>query len=172
MLDDHTDSASVQHRSAQLPAPGEIMPDFTLASPGGEHLRISDYRGRRNLILIFSGTGDSETERRLLRKFSEIYSEFVREEAQVLAIVQGPKDQVEHLKKNEGLPFPVLADAHNRAHLLVGASGAEQNGTPVVYVIDRYGEIRHVYHAEQPGHSPAAREALEWVRYINLECPE
>jgi len=172
MLDDHTDSASVQCRPAQLPAPGEIMPDLTLVSTGRANVRISDYRSRRNLILIFSGTGDSETVRRLLRDFSEIYSEFVSEEAQVLAVVQGSRDRAEQLERSDALSFPVLADEDGHAHLRVGVLGPEQNCTPVVYVVDRYGEIRHVSRAEESRGGLTPGEALDWIRYINLECPE
>jgi peroxiredoxin len=64
--------------------------------------------------------GQSETVRRLLRKFSEIYSEFVSEEAQVLAVVQGSSNRAERLEQSDALSLPVLADEDDHAHLRVG----------------------------------------------------
>lgn len=172
MFDHHADSSGVQGQTVQLPVPGEIMPDFTLLSTGGESVRISDYRGRRNLILIFTGTGDCETVRRLLRQFSEIYSEFISEEAQVLAVVRGPSNRAEQLERSDALSFPVLADEDGHAHLRVGVLVPDQNCTIVVFVVDRYGETRHVFRAEESRVGLTPRGALDWIRYINLECPE
>ncbi len=172
MLDTNPSLSRVQSPPAQIPVPGEIMPDLNLISTGRANVRISNYRSRRNLILIFSGTGYSETVRRLLRNFSEIYSEFVSEEAQVLAVVQGSRDRAEQLERSDAISFPVLADEDGHAHIRVGVLGPEQNCTPVVYVVDRYGEIRHVSRAEESRAGLTPGEALDWIRYINLECPE
>ncbi len=172
MQDHATDRSVAQGQSASIPRPGDIMPELTLLSSGGERVRPSDHRGRRNLILVFCGPGDSGFVRRLLREFSQIHPEFVNEESQVMAIVQGPLSRAQQLRQSDSLPFPVLADESGRAHLLVGASGPEKRSAPAIYVIDRFGEIRHVIRAEPSGAASTAGEVLGWVRYISLECPE
>lgn len=156
----------------RLPVPGEIMPDIALITGGGGRVRFSDYRGRRNLVLIFAGKGESDAARQFLGRFSEMYSEFVGEEAEVLTIVQGARDRVKDLGRIHRLPFPVLADEDCRVHSVAGAPETAQDYLPVVYVIDRYGEIRKVFRAEQSEGAYTPQDVLDWVRFVNLECPE
>lgn len=172
MFCDPMESRDIKNQITPLPVPGEIMQDFTLGSTRGTRVRLSDYRGRRNVILVFSGRGNSEMIRGLLQQVSEQYPEFVSEEAQVLAVVQGAKSGAEHLEQNRDLPFLILTDEESLVHNMAGALKSGEDYTPVVYIIDRYGEIRHVFRSEQSGPVCTAVEILDWVRYINLECPE
>lgn len=147
---------------------GEMMPDFALVSMNGRRVRISDYRGRSNLVLVFCARGNSKETRSFLRQVFEQRWEFEGEEAQVLVIVRQSKDLSDILKD---LPFPVLRDKEGHAHDLAGVAANERNFRPVIYVVDRYGEIRHVCRAGDASHTGAGA-ILDWVRYINLECPE
>jgi peroxiredoxin len=139
----------IKKQITPLAVPGEIMPDFTLVSTRGTRVRLSDYRGRRDVVLVFSGRGNSEMVRGLLQRVSEQYPEFVSEETQVLAVVQGAKGVAELLEQNRDLPFLVLTDEESRVHNMAGALKSADDYTPVVHVIDRYGEIRHVFRTEQ-----------------------
>jgi thioredoxin-dependent peroxiredoxin len=151
---------------------GEIVPDFALLSTMGARVRVSDYRGKRNIILIFCGAGRSKSVRSLVRQVSELYAEFVAEEAEVFAVVRGAGGEAEDLKCNCDPPFPVLVDRENRAHDLFGSPASGQDFLPLVCIVDRYGEVRHISRAGEPEASFGAPEILDWVRYINLECPE
>jgi len=158
--------------TSQYPAPGEMMPDFELVATNDTHVRVSDYRGRRHLVLIFIGLGNSDTARDLLRRFSKQYAEFDREDAQVLVIVRGDKVRAENLGPDGSFPFPVLLDDGSRVHDMVGASKPEAECRPVVCLIDRYGEFRQEFRAEGLPAADTVEAILDWVRYINLECPE
>jgi len=152
----------------RLPSAGEMMPDFALVSMNGRRVRISDYRGRSNLVLILCASGNSKETRSFLQEVFGRRSEFEGEEAQVLVIVLKADDQAE-LRRN--LPFPVLQDEEGHAHELGGMAANEKDFTPVIYVVDRYGEIRHICRQGMPSCANVGA-ILEWVRYINLECPE
>ncbi len=145
-----------------------MMPDFILVSMNGKRVRISDHRGRRNLVLVFCARGNSKETRSFLRQVFEQRSEFEGEEAQVLIIVLDADDRAELLRD---LPFPVLRDKEGHAHDLAGVAVNERNLRPVIYVVDRYGEIRHICRDGNPSCANAGA-ILDWVRYINLECPE
>lgn len=154
------------------PLVGQIIPEFTLLSTAGTCVRLSDYRGKRNLILIFCGAGDSASVRCVVRQVSELYGEFVAEEAEVFALVQGASDKAEDLERSCNPVFPVLPDQERRAHELFGVQSSERQRFPAVCIIDRFGELRDVSRPAESQRSSFARDILEWVRYINLECPE
>jgi len=154
------------------PLVGEIVPEITLLSTAGACIRASDYRGKRNLILIFCGAVNSAPVRRVVRQVSELYAEFEAEEAEVFAMVQGAGDEAEDLDRSCNPPFPILLDKDRHAHELFGVRSSQQHSLPAICVIDRFGEVRHVSRAAGSQPSGFARDILEWVRYINLECPE
>lgn len=154
------------------PLVGEIVPEFTLLSTAGAYVRASDYRGKRNLILIFCGAVNSASARRVVHQVSELNAEFVAEEAKVFAVVQGAGDEAEDLDGSCNPPFPILLDKDWHAHELFGVRSSEQHSLPAVCVVDRFGELRHVSRAAGSQPSGFVRDILEWVRYINLECPE
>lgn len=151
---------------------GGIFPDVALFSTTGTRVRVSDYRGRRNLVLIFCETGCCESVRSLVCLVSELYSEFLAEEAEVFVVVQGVDRGFESLEAGCVPALPVLLDREGHALELLSALGMGQDSFPVVCVVDRYGEVRYVYRAADSQGSCAARDILDWVRYINLECPE
>ncbi|HET9177292.1 MAG TPA: redoxin domain-containing protein [Terriglobia bacterium] len=154
------------------PLVGQIVPEFTLLSTAGTWVRVSDYRGKRNLILIFCGAGNSASVRWVVRLVSELYAEFAAEEAEVFALVHGAGDEAEDLERSCNPLFPVLPDKERRAHELFGVRSSERHCFPAVCVIDRFGELRDVSRPAESQRSSFARDILEWVRYINLECPE
>ena len=155
-----------------VPPVGEIVPDFVLFSTEGARVRISDYRGKRNVVLIFCRVGRSESVRNLLRDLSKWYREFVSEDAELFAVIQGERHKAGELNRSGLLPYPVLMDTEGHVHDRFGAPVPAQDPLPMVCVADRYGEIRHVCRAGDPKTSCGAQEILDWVRFINLECPE
>lgn len=163
-----TESGSGHKTTSRPPSVGEMMPDFTLASNKAKFIRISDYRGRRNLVLAFCGRGDSDAIREFLLQASQDRSQFADEDAEVLAVVRGAEDLPQYFWN---LSFPFLEDAEGHAHYLAGLRHPDAFSTPVVYVVDRFGEIRHIFHPNETSNAAIAA-ILEWVRYINLECPE
>lgn len=171
MIRSHSESKNQRGQSAGFPSAGTMMPDFTLVSTSGRRVRISDYRGRCNLVLIFCGKGDPDAIRSFLPELSERYSEFASEEAEVLAVVQEAELQADDLQQSQKLSFPVLWDEEGHAHKLAGVMITEHDSAPVVFIIDRFGEARHICRAGQPACADIS-DILDWLRYINLECPE
>jgi hypothetical protein len=43
---------------------------------------------------------------------------------------------------------------------------------PGVVVADRWGEIHHVTHAARVEDLPSLHELVEWLRYVQSQCPE
>ena len=156
--------------SVQYPRRGYRLRDFTLPSVDGKQVRPSDYRGRSNLVVIFAGAG--ETTSPLLAEMGQQYSQFIGEEAQVLAIVHGTRDAAERGAQKLALPFPVQIDQDGHVHREFGAADGEGRPMPAIYITDRYGEVFGSYRTGIGQVLPGLNEILSWLEFVNSQCPE
>lgn len=128
---------------------GGPAPDFTLRDQFGQDVTLSDFRGRKAVLLLFypfafSGvcTGEmSEVRARL--------DEFLTFDTEVLAISCDPVYSLRAWSDADGLNFPLLSDfwPHGevaRAYEVFD----EQKGTPLrsSYVVDRAGNLAWAVH--------------------------
>ena len=90
---------------------GEQAPDFTLPDQNGQEIRLSDFRGRKNVLVTLHPGDLSSGCKDHFRVYQEYLSEFERADTQVLAVnmasVANNRDWVEEIG---GLGYPVLAD--------------------------------------------------------------
>ena len=130
-----------------------MVRDFAIVG-GGTRKWISDYRGRRSLVLVFTG----EPQRPISRLLSELAAEAAELEfleAQVVVIGRGAA----HGFVSAAEDTPELRKRY----------GAEQGA---VLVTDRYGEILYAARATQGEKLPQAREVLGWLEFALAQCPE
>jgi hypothetical protein len=73
---------------------------------------------------------------------------------------------VEHLQAH-----PADLTAHDTACVVTGEAvpGAP---LPGVIIADRWGEIWHVHRADSNADLPRAEALVEWLRYVQMQCPE
>ncbi len=155
----------------KCPDRGQRLRDFRLPDLSGHEVQLSDLWGYRNLVLLFA----ADLPVSLIGLLSEIarhYSEFAEEQAQVLVVVAGTKAQAEEKLGTRDLPFSILLDVDGKEHR--SACAFEPGGRlgPEIYVTDRYGEIFQVYRTFDGRSVPKVGELLEWLQFINMQCPE
>lgn len=126
---------------------GMLLRDVPAQTFDGHSVSVSDFRGRRNLVLILPGMQGEEAS--LLSELRQSAAELQEEEAVVL-----------------------IADPSDDAHRHYGAASPEGSRIAAVYIADRYGEIYFAAHSGPGDSLPAAAEMLEWLRFINAQCPE
>ncbi|MCS6817186.1 MAG: peroxiredoxin family protein [Blastocatellia bacterium] len=148
-------------------AVGEMLPDVRLRSISGEWVSPSDYRGRRALVLVVLGESPNAALRELLMALADRYAEVRQEEAEVLAIVPGPREAMEALARVRSFPFPLLWDEDRRTQRLYGAMAIG-----ALFVADRYGEIYFISRIEEGGALPSVEDILSWIRFTEAQCPE
>lgn len=92
-------------------SPGKRAPAFTLKADEGPRLRLTEHRGRW-IVLFFcpctsfkSGCGSLQAFNGYLRKFKEA-------EAFLIGVTNVKIDQVGAMRKESGLPFPILSDSN------------------------------------------------------------
>ena len=154
------------------PEKGQLVRDFTLTSTVGQQVSLSDYRGRSNLVLVFAGGGAGSPDRKVLAEIAADYTHIHEEQAEVLAIMQGGREKAARIGQEENLPFPLLVDEDGRIHRPAGAADKEGHPATAIYITDRYGEVFVVYRAAEGQAMPSSREIVEWLSFINSQCPE
>ncbi len=144
--------------------------EFELPSALDGVVQLSDYRGRANLVSILSDHR-SETSK-LLSDTAARYSEIKNEDAEVLVIIHMSLAQAAETKNRLRLPCPVLADDDGRIHQQLGALDSQGDDSAAVYVTDRYGEVFGAYRASEGQSLPGVADILNWLEFINAQCPE
>jgi len=148
-----------------LPAVGTVAPDFELVDQHGTPVRLSSFRGARDVLLVFYPWSFSRTCTGELCVLRDDLASFQNDDAQLLAISIDSKHVQRQFAEYEGFEFPLLADfwPHGEVARRYGVfdevKGAALRGT---FVIDRLGIVRwSVVHG-----IPDARDAHEYRRVL------
>ena len=132
----------------QLPAGisvGEVAPDFELKDQHGAKVKLSSFKGEKNVVVLFipfSFTGTCTGELCAIR---DDLAAFQNDEVQVIAISCDSPFTQKIFAEQEGYKFPVLSDfwphgAVAQAYGIFNADlGCALRGT---FVIDKQGVIR------------------------------
>lgn len=124
---------------------GKEAPDFTLQNQFGEDVKLSDFRGKKNVVLVFfpmAFTGICTGE---LCEIQDNRETFVSEDVQVLGISCDASPSQKEFAEKEGLDYPLLSDfwPHGEISKLYGAwfepRGFSMRAT---FVIDKAGILR------------------------------
>ena len=154
------------------PAKGQLIRDFTLTSTLGQEISLSDYRGRSNLVLVFVGGGVGSPDLKILAEIGADHARLQDEQTQVLAIMQCTQETAARIEQKANLPFPLLVDEDGRIHRSAGAADKSGHPATAIYITDRFGEVFAVYRAAEGQTMPSAQEIMEWLTFINIQCPE
>lgn len=154
----------------ELPRKGQYLREFQLTSSHGSTISLSAYRGHSALVLILSDAR-RETER-LMRDFAGHYENLKKNDAEVLAIVQGSRVQALALERRLGIPYPVLLDENGRIHRELGATDAQNVDAAAVWVTDRFREVFALYRTAEGTDLPGIEEILRNLEFIGFQCPE
>ena len=148
---------------------GETLPGFTLLDGDGSAVFLESYRGRRNLAVVFAADmmGESPVTA-LLQELLSRTEELTVEAAQVLAIVIPPYIAAQRGPRG----FLTLLDDGGHIHRAVGATDAAGRPAPAVFVTDRFREIFAAYLPVSGRGLPSAKAILEWLVFVNIQCPE
>jgi peroxiredoxin len=128
-----------------LPSVGTVAPDFELVDQHGTPVRLSSFRGVRNVLLVFYPWSFSRTCTGELCVLRDDLASFQNDDAQLLAISIDSKYVQRQFAEREGFDFPLLADfwPHGEVARRYGVfdevKGAAVRGT---FVIDRSGIVR------------------------------
>jgi peroxiredoxin len=120
---------------------GTSAPDFALRDLDGQEVKLSDYRGRKTVVVSFwaSWCGPCRMEMPSLETF---YQKNRDRDIELLAVSidQNPRAAQQYAQENK-LPFPVLLDEDSKT-----ADSYNVEGIPTFFVVDKQGKVRY-FHA-------------------------
>jgi len=130
-------------------SPGTEAPDFELRDQTGKPVRLSDYLGKKAVVLVFypftfSGTCEGE-----LCSLRDQIEQFQNDEVVTLAVSVDSPFAHRVWAEQQGYTFPILADfwPHGEVARTYGILneqvGAAERAT---FIIDRQGVIRYSVH--------------------------
>lgn len=151
-------------------APGDMAPDFDARTPDGKEIRLSAYRGQKNVVLYFYPKDFTPGCTAEACSFRDAYDELQSGDTEVIGV--SLDDDASHTRFAEryGLRFPLVSDPGGRIARSYGALGTIGGllgmAKRKTFVIDRDGIIRAALHHElRVGrHVEEVKEALALVR--------
>ncbi|MDP2471029.1 MAG: thioredoxin-dependent thiol peroxidase [Candidatus Palauibacterales bacterium] len=135
---------------------GDVAPDFSLPSDGGDTVRLSDLRGRR-VVLYFYPKDDTSGCTKEACGFRDALPVIRELNATVLGVSPDPVQSHQRFRDKYGLNFPLLADEDHQVAEAYGAwgkkklYGREYEGIlRSTFVIGEDGRIEKAYRKVRP----------------------
>jgi peroxiredoxin len=145
--------------------PGDRAPDFTLPDQHGRAVRLGEFRGAQNVVLMFFPFAFTSVCTGELREVQAELPTFQNEDVQLLAVSCDSMHALRAFSDAEGLEFPVLSDfwPHGTASRDYGVF-AEDKGCALrgTFVIDKQGTVRWTI----VNGLPDARELQEYAKAL------
>lgn len=103
-----------------MPINGDVAPDFALHNQDGSTIRLSDFRGRKVAIFVFT-RANTMTCNTQACGFRDEFARFEAAKTVVLGISTGTPDTLRDWRARHKLPYDVLSDPD---HMFMEAWGA------------------------------------------------
>ncbi len=129
-------SAAPKPIAPPQPALLEKAPDFVLKDLKGQRFRLSDHRGKRPVLIIFSTTWCTFCKAEIPH-FKAIYDAYAKRGAEIVNIdIQESKEKVSKFTAQNQLPYRVLLDEDGTVSGIYDILGV-----PAMVLIDKNGMI-------------------------------
>ena len=151
------------------PRVGQAAPDFARPSASGEAIRLSDFRGRRHVVLYFYPRDNTSICTAQACEFRDRHADISAAGAVVIGISANSLESHRQFAATHALPFHLLSDADGSLRRLYGIENRlwliPQRAT---FVIDKQGILRMVFVSlwQGPAH---VHEALDVLRQLRSE---
>lgn len=147
---------------------GQPAPAFALAASTGQTVALSDFKGKKTVVLYFYPRADTPGCTMQACGFRDARPEYDRAGIAVLGISPDTPEDVRKFARKFDVNFPLLADADHAVAQEYGTwqqksmYGKKYFGvTRTTFVIGQDGRVRHVFEKVKPqGHE---RQVLDWL---------
>ena len=147
---------------------GDVAPDFTLKMPNREDWRLSDFRGKKNVVLAFVPFAFSSVCSAQLPSYEAELSRFKDFDTEVVSISMDSAFALGAWAKSMHTTFPLLSDFYPQGQVvdLYGVRHAMGMAERALFVIDKEGIIRYIEIMHSPGEMPNNEDLFEALRKL------
>jgi peroxiredoxin Q/BCP len=146
---------------------GDKAPNFTLPSNTGEKVSLSQFQGKKNVVLYFYPMNNSPICTREANAFKKRYDGIKKIDGEVVGVSSEDVLSQREFARKHKLPFILLSDEDNKVRKLYGVPST-LGFIPgrVTYIIDEEGIVRHVLSSQfQP--EKHAKDALQFLEEMS-----
>lgn len=138
---------------------GQKAPDFTLKNSDGEDVSLSDFSGKKNVVILFFPLAFTSVCTDELCQVRDDYQKFDSLDAQVLGISVDSFFTLKQFKESQNYNFPLLSDFNKTTATAFGAIYDEFFGMKGVakrsaFVIDKTGKVQYAEVLEKASDLP------------------
>ncbi len=129
--------------------PGDTAPDFELPSSQGGNVRLSDFRGKKHVVVYFYPKDETPGCTAEACSFRDSYEDFTAAGAEVIGISSDSAASHERFASRHRLPFHLLSDQGGKVRAAWGVkSTLGLLPGRVTFLIDKAGIVRHVFSSQ------------------------
>ncbi len=160
--------SSKSHPETKTLKVGDVAPDFTLNTGNRETWRLSDFRGKKNVVLAFVPFAFSPVCSAQLPSYEAELSRFKDFDTEVVSVSMDSAYALNAWAKSMQTSFPLLSDFYPQGQVvdLYGLRHPVGMSNRAVVVIDKEGVIRYIEVLDAPGDMPDNEDLFEALRKL------
>lgn len=141
--------ATTRHTTAAEIGVGDVAPDFTLPDQNGHPVTLSQFRGKKNVVLFFYPAAFSAGCTAEACAFRDSHEVFKEAGAEVIGISMDKVEKQNSFAKRFNLTYTLLADDGSvwKSFGVPNRLGGLIRGR-VTYVIDKRGVVQHAFNSQ------------------------
>lgn len=123
---------------------GDLAPDFKLPDADGKFYSLSEYRGKKPVVIYFYPKADTPGCTKQACGIRDKWSEFEKNGIQVLGISVDSREALKNFEEKYSLNFPLLSDETKEVCKTYGVLNSLAFASRVTFIIDKEGKIAHI----------------------------
>jgi peroxiredoxin (alkyl hydroperoxide reductase subunit C) len=147
---------------------GDVAPDFTLKTAEKKDWHLSDFRGKKNVVLAFVPYAFSGTCSAQLPSYEAELSRFNDFDTEIVSISMDSTFALDAWEKSMHTTFPLLSDFYPQGQVVdaYGVRHPAGMAERALFVIDKEGIIRYIEVTHVPGVLPDNEDLFEALRKL------
>ena len=147
---------------------GALAPDFTMRDVQGNISRLSDLKGKKDIVVYFYPEDFTPGCTTQAAEFSRDYEKFKEAGIEIVGISPNEEESHEKFRQKMGIPYPLVADTEKDLSKSYGVYGLKKfmgreymGVNRSTFLVDKTGKIVKIFKRVRPaGHSQEVFQAL------------